>query len=58
MNVSSSYIKKCIYELQELTEKDRPYTRLVFSKEFKEAEIGLLMNLKLDLDIKIDNQEI
>ena len=56
MNVSSSYIKKCIYELEKLTEKDRPYTRLVFSKEFKEARNWLTNQFKnLDLDIKIDN---
>tara|TARA_B100000131_G_scaffold323056_1_gene379521 strand:+ start:354 stop:1601 length:1248 start_codon:yes stop_codon:yes gene_type:complete len=56
MNISSSYIKKCIYELEELTEKDRPYTRLVFSKEFKEARNWLTNQFKnLDLDIKIDN---
>jgi len=56
MNVSSSFIKKCIFELQELTEKDRPYTRLVFSKEFKEARNWLTYQFeKLDLEIKIDN---
>ena len=49
MNVSSSYIKKCIFELQELTEKDRPYTRLVFSKEFNFPVIGIPATIDNDI---------
>ena len=55
MRVDSYFIEKCINELQELTEKDRPYTRLVFSKEFLEARNWLTDRFKeLELDIKVD----
>ena len=35
-----SFIEKGINDLEKITEHDRPYTRLVFSKEFYKREIG------------------
>ena len=55
MNSSQLYIERCINELSELTNNDSPYTRLVFSKEFKQARNWLIHQFKkLDLEIRID----
>ena len=36
-----SFIRHKIHELEKFTEKKRPFTRLVFSKEFYEARVWL-----------------
>jgi len=50
-----SFIEKGINDLEKITEHDRPYTRLVFSKEFYQARdwLGEQFNL-LDLAISKD----
>ncbi len=56
MSCEYKYIKKCVYELAKLTEKDKPYTRLVFSKQFQRARKWLVNQFKsLDLEVRVDN---
>ena len=51
-----TYIKKCIKELAEITERNKPYTRLVFSEEFYSARRWLAREFnKLDLSIRTDH---
>lgn len=54
-SISQDYIKKCIFDLEAITEKKRPFTRLVFSKEFKDARLWLKQKFKeLNLSTKVD----
>ena len=54
-SISEDYIKKCIFDLENITEKKRPFTRLVFSKEFKDARLWLKQKFKeLNLSTKVD----
>ena len=56
MSYENKFIKKCVFELENLTEKDKPYTRLVFSKHFKEARKWLVDQFNiLDLEVRIDD---
>ena len=51
-----SYIERCVNELEEITEQDSPYTRLVFSQEFDKARAWLRSEFeKLDLPVRTDN---
>ena len=50
-----SFIRHKIHELEKFTEKKRPFTRLVFSKEFYEARVWLKDEyLKLGLSVSTD----
>ena len=50
-----SFIRHKIHELEKFTEKKRPFTRLVFSKEFYEARVWLKNEyLKLGLSVSTD----
>ncbi len=56
MMCSHSYIETCIKELEKFTNKNNPYTRLVFSKEFSHARKWLISEFKkLNLEIKYDS---
>ena len=44
--VDLNFIDKCISQLANYTEKDRPFTRLVFSKEFIQARAWLTQAFK------------
>ena len=39
--VDLNFIEKCISQLANCTEKDRPFTRLVFSDEFIQGRVWL-----------------
>ena len=53
--IDINYIDECILNLANYTEKERPYTRLVFSDEFLDARNWLTQKLKqLNLLIKTD----
>ena len=53
--IDQNYIEQCISNLAFYTEKSRKYTRLVFSKEFKQARGWLNKEFKkLNLSTKID----
>ena len=51
-----SFIEKGINDLEKITEYDRPYTRLVFSKEFYQARDWLTEQFNL-LDLAILKDE-
>jgi len=51
-----SFIEKGINDLEKITEHDRPYTRLVFSKEFYQARDWLTEQFNL-LDLAISKDE-
>ena len=54
-NIDENYIEQCISNLAFYTEKNREYTRLVFSKEFKQARNWLNKEFKkLNLLTKTD----
>ena len=50
-----SFIEKGINDLQKITEQNRPYTRLVFSKEFNGGRVWLTKQYKLlELETSVD----
>ncbi len=53
--VDLNFIEKCISQLANCTEKDRPFTRLVFSDEFIQGRVWLTQKFKeLNLITKVD----
>ena len=54
--VDLDFIDKCISQLANCTEKDRPFTRLVFSEEFIQGRAWLTDKFKeLNLITKVDD---
>ena len=54
--VDLDFIDKCISQLANFTEKDRPFTRLVFSEEFMQGRAWLTQKFKeLNLITKVDD---
>ena len=56
IDLNSSYIENKINDLEKLTDEDRPYTRLVFSKKFYEARSWLSEQFNL-LGLSITTDE-
>ena len=54
--VDLDFIDKCISQLANFTEKNRPFTRLVFSEEFIQGRAWLTQKFKeLNLITKVDD---
>ena len=56
IDANCSYIEKQIKSLEKLTDEDRPFTRLVFSKKFYEARSWLSEQFNL-LGLSISTDE-